>query len=363
MGTEERIKEIETQLGTWKYNKATEHAFGVAKAQLAKLREKQEKRLASKGGGKGFFVKRSGNATVVLLGFPSVGKSSILNTVTSAKSTVAAYAFTTLTVVPGTLEHRKAKIQILDVPGIVEGAASGRGRGKEVLAVVRGADLILMVLEAMHPEHYQVLLKEIYDVGVRLDQRQPDVRIVKKSRGGISIASTVPLKIEKSTMEAVLREFRIGNADVVVRSPLTVDQFIDAIEGSKSYIPSVVVINKIDAVDAVTRRRLTDAIKPDLCVSAETGENLDKLKDVIYTKLGLVRIFLKEAAKKADMEEPLVLKHGATIKGVCEHLHRDFVKRFRYARMWGPSAKFDGQQVRDIKRELRDGDVLELHLS
>ncbi len=362
MDIQGRIKEIESQLSSTKYNKATEHAFGVMKAQLAKLREKHEKRMSSKGGGKGFFVKRAGDATVVLLGFPSVGKSSLLNKLTHTKSAIAAFAFTTTTVVPGTLEHKQAKIQILDVPGVVEGAASGRGRGKEVLAVVRNADLILMVIDALHPEHHEVLMREVDEVGVRLNQEQPEVKMSKRIRGGIHIASTVKLTIEKETLLAILKEFRIGNADIVIRSPLTVDQFIDCLEGNKSYIPSVLVVNKSDAINADERKSIAANVKPDLFVSAHNGENIDNLRDLIYDRLDFIRIYLKEINKKPDLDVPLVMRKGATLRTVCEHIHRDFTKRFRFARIWGKSAKFPGQHIQTLSRELSDSDIVELHL-
>ena len=144
---QDRIKELEHQLSTTKYNKATEKAFGVMKAQLARLKDTAEKRAGVGKGSGGWFVKKSGDATVVLLGFPSVGKSTLLNALTGAKSKIAAYQFTTLTVIPGMMDYNKAKIQILDVPGIVQGAASGSGRGREVLAMVRSSDLILILLE------------------------------------------------------------------------------------------------------------------------------------------------------------------------------------------------------------------------
>jgi len=362
MDADKRIAELEEQLSTTKYNKATEHAFGVMKAQLAKLREKREKRAATKAGGKGFFVKRSGDGTVVLLGFPSVGKSSLLNALTSSKSAVAAFDFTTLDVIPGTLCHKHARIQILDVPGIVKGAASGRGRGKEVLAVVRNADLILMIIDALHPEHNEPLMCELDEVGVRPDQKQPDIRITKKTRGGIHVASTVPLSLSRQTIEAVLKEFRITNADIVVRSPLTIDGLIDALEGNKAYIPLVKVISKIDVVDPAAKEQLIRSIRPDLVVSAQTGENIDVLKELLFNKLGFVRVFLKEVSKKADLDEPLVVRRGATIRTVCERLHKDFAKKFRYARLWGPGARFPGQQVQTIDKMLQDGDILEIHL-
>ena len=86
---------------------------------------------ASVGKSKGderFSVRKTGDGTVVLLGFPSVGKSTLLNKLTNAKSDIGVYSFTTLRAVPGLMEHKYAKVQIIDLPGIVSGAASGRGR-------------------------------------------------------------------------------------------------------------------------------------------------------------------------------------------------------------------------------------------
>src|SRR5207253_2382103 len=132
---EEQIKSIEEEIQRTPYNKATQHHIGKLKAKVARLKDEQEtRRLKSGGGGPSYAVKKSGNATVGLVGFPSVGKSTLLNAITDATSAVAAYDFTTLDVIPGLLEHRGAKIQVLDMPGLIRGASKGRGRGKEVLA-------------------------------------------------------------------------------------------------------------------------------------------------------------------------------------------------------------------------------------
>lgn len=81
--------------------------------------------------GVGFDVVRSGDARVALIGFPSVGKSTLLNKVTETKSETGAYEFTTLTCVPGKIQYKGAQIQLLDLPGIIEGAAQGKGRGRQ----------------------------------------------------------------------------------------------------------------------------------------------------------------------------------------------------------------------------------------
>jgi small GTP-binding protein len=360
----DRIQELEHQLSTAKYNKATQHAFGVMKAQLAKLKGTVEKRAGIGKSDSGWFVKKTGDATVVLLGFPSVGKSTLLNALTGAKSKVAAYQFTTLTVVPGVMEYNKAKVQILDVPGIVQGAAAGTGRGKEVLAMVRNSDLVLILIDALNPEHYQAILGEVYETGVRINQRAPDVKIVKKSKGGLDIGSTVKLtKLTYEIIAAVLREFKINNADVMIRTDIDVDQLIDVVEGNRKYIPSITVVSKMDLATPAQIEHIKQTIKPDVFISASQGKNIEKLKETIFQGLRFIRLYLKEVNKKPDLDEPLVLRKGSTLRTVCDTLHRDFVTKFRFAKIWGKSAKFPGQLFRNLEKELQDGDIVEIHLS
>jgi hypothetical protein len=336
------------------------------KAKLAKLKEKAEQRISGGGkGGKaeGYSVRKTGDGTVIIVGFPSVGKSTLLNKITNAKSEVGAYAFTTLTAVPGLLEHKHAKIQVLDVPGIVEGAAKGTGRGREVLACAMSADMVMFVVDAFHPEHLDILKKEVYDSHIRLDKRKPDVRITKTAKGGVNVGSTVPLtKIDEDTIKKVFKEFKISNADVVLRTDIDVDELIDVIEGNKKYIPSIIVVNKCDLLSEDMKRRLEDTMHPDLMISAATGYHLEELKELIFKKMNFIRIFCKEVGKKADMEEPMIMFRDSTIGDMCNKLHKDFVEKFKFARIWGESAKFEGQTLRKLDHTLMDGDVVELHM-
>jgi len=100
MGIPEKIKSIEDELQKIRLNKSTEHAVGLLKAKLAKLKREEETRGSGGGGSHSYAVKRSGDATVTFIGLPSVGKSTIMNRLTNAKSKIAAYHFTTRTVVP-----------------------------------------------------------------------------------------------------------------------------------------------------------------------------------------------------------------------------------------------------------------------
>jgi len=363
MGKEDKIKELEEELRKTPYNKRTQHHIGLVKAKLARMKEDIVRKASGKKKGEGYSVRKTGDASVALLGFPSVGKSTLLNQLTNAHSQVGSYDFTTLTVIPGLMRHGHAQIQILDVPGIVHGAASGKGRGREVLAVIRSVDLILILVDALNPAHYKVLLREVFDSGIRLNKEKPFVKISKKPRGGIGIGSTVKLtKIDKKTMLGILREFRLNNCDVLIRDNITDDDLIDSIEGSRVYIKGMVILNKIDLLDEETLKDVVREVNPDLLISAHKGINMKVLKKMIFDKLGLMRIFLKEVGKRADMAEPLIVRRGSTLRGVCDKLHKDFSKKFKYARFWGPSAKFDGQAVMKLDKKVKDRDVIEIHL-
>ena len=359
----EKIKELENLISNTKYNKKTQHAIGLYKAQLAKLKDKEETRSSRKTKGDGYSVRKSGDATVILVGFPSAGKSSLLNKITNANSPVGAYEFTTLDVIPGLLEHKDAKIQILDVPGIVRGAATGRGRGREVLSVLQNADLALIIVDVLRTTAYDVIKKEIFDSHLRLNKRKPDVKITKKIKDGIRIGKTIPLPdLKNDTIKAILKEFKISNADVLIRSKIDADDFIDVVERNKVYIPGLTVLNKIDLVSKKRLEEIKKELKPDICISAEEELNLDILKELIFDKLDFMRIYCKEVGKKADLGIPLIMKRKSKVRDMCNKLHRDFVTKFKFARVWGKSAKFPGQRLM-LPHTLQDKDIVEIHLN
>ncbi len=359
---QEQIKEFEEELKKTKYNKKTQHHIGLIKAKIARLKNKDEVRRSSKKKGEGYTIQKSGDVTAVLLGFPSVGKSTILNALTNANSIVGIYDFTTLDVIPGLLEHNYAKIQILDVPGVVTGAASGRGRGREVLSVIRSTDLIIMVIDAQQPQQYEALKKEVYDSNIRINQTKPDVKIRKTIKNGVRLGSTIKLNhLDLRTVRNILKEFRIVNADVLIREDITIDQFIDVIEGNKAYISAITIINKIDTTTEEDMKKI-DRFKPDLKISAKNNEGTEEFKDLIYDSVGLMSIYLKEPGKDADMKEPLIIRKNSTIEQLCRKLHKDFITKFKFVRIWGKSAKFPGQKLLKMRHKLNDGDVVEIHL-
>ncbi|MEK6834025.1 MAG: GTP-binding protein [Thermoproteota archaeon] len=360
MGIPEKIQAIKDEMSKTQINKATEHHVGLLKAKLAKLkREQEEVKSRSSGSSVGFDVKRTGDATVVFMGLPSVGKSTLLNRLTGAKSAVAAFQFTTTTVVPGMMEHRGAKIQVLDLPGIIKGASTGKGLGKRVLAVAKSADLVLIILDVFQPYHEEVVRTELGNIGIRLDQKPPNIVIEKSADGGLSVSQQVPLtKISQSLLKDILRMYGVNNARVLIREDVDSEQLTDYISGSKTYVQSLTVMNKIDLVNQGFLNELQSNIKSKIVpISADADININALKDIIYEKLDFIRIYMRPKGGETDYEEPLITKNDSTILNICNKLHRDMKKDFRYALVWGKSVKFGGQRV-GLHHILQDEDVL-----
>ncbi|WP_415381191.1 OBG GTPase family GTP-binding protein [Halosimplex sp. TS25] len=365
MGLEEEIREIEEEIATTPYNKSTESHIGRLKAKLAEKKEKLENQ-SSAGGGSGYAVEKTGDATVALVGFPSVGKSTLLNALTNAESEVGSYEFTTLDVNPGMLQYNGANIQMLDVPGLIEGAAEGRGDGQAVLSVVRTADLVVFVLSVFEIDQYERLSEELYNNKVRIDAEPPRITVRKKHKDGIHVTSSADLDLEEETIKSVLRERGYVNADVNIGEQVDIDRLLDGVLDNREYLPSLVTVNKADLIepdylDTVNEQLREHDIDPDetIFISAEEQKGLDALKEAIWEELGLIRIYMDKPGRGVDYDEPLVLREGDTIEDACEKLGGEFEERFRFARVSGPSAKHDEQQV-GMDHELADEDVLRI---
>lgn len=265
MGVEEKIKAIEDEMARTQYHKGTEHHFGKLKARLANLRK-----LAGqhRKGGARFSVRKGGDATVILVGESSVGKSSMFNRLTGAHSKVGDHPFTTQKMIPGIMNYGGVQIQVLDTPALELG-------GAEILSFASIADLVVIVCDS-----------------------------------------------SKSSLSDVVK----GLEKAKVRS-----------------VP-LVVINKCDVEWG-----------GGFCVSALTGEGIEGLKEEIYRRLRLVRVYMKPRGGEADRNRPLVVKEGCTVHDVWEKLR--LKGDIEHALVWGSSAKFPGQKV-GADHVLKDGDVL-----
>jgi small GTP-binding protein len=295
-GAEAKIKELEEEYARTQKNKATNGHLGLIKAKIAKLRREILEASttapgAGGGGGEGFDVRKAGDTRVGLVGFPSVGKSTLLTTLTGTFSEAASYEFTTLTAIPGTMKYRGAKIQILDLPGIIEGAKDGKGRGRQVISAARTCDMILIILDCMKPvTHKRLIERELAGFGIRLNLAPPDIVFRKKDKGGVNYQEVVSQTkgLGRDQCARILKEFRISSADIILRGDYEVDEFIDVINQDCKYMPALYVMNKIDQL-TIEELDIIDQMPHHVPVSGFHGWNIDMLMEEIwnYLKVGL----------------------------------------------------------------------------
>jgi uncharacterized protein len=361
-----KIKEIQDEMARTQKNKATEYHLGLLKGKLAKYRrmllEPEGGAGASKG--QGFEVQKSGDARVCLIGYPSVGKSSFLSKITKTKSEAAAYEFTTLTSVPGVLEYEGAEIQVVDLPGIIRGASEGRGRGRQVIATAKTADLIIIVLDAtkshQQREHME---RELESIGIRLNKERPNMSIKIKKTGGIKMnCITPPKNIDEKMIQSILKDYKVHNADVMIRDEnVTVDDLIDVInEQHIVYTPCLYAYNKIDSVALEEVDRI--AREPNTVVmSCEMDLGIQDVVEEIWYRLDLLRMYTKRRGTAPDFKEPMVVRHDSSIEDVCNSIHRDFKDQFKYALVWGSSSKFgNAPQKCGLNHKVHDQDVVSI---
>ncbi|KAA0152674.1 hypothetical protein FNF27_07194 [Cafeteria roenbergensis] len=364
MSTEEKIKDIEAEMAKTQKNKATAKHLGLLKAKLAKL--KTELVSGGKGGGggagEGFDVSKSGDTRVGLVGFPSVGKSTLLSQLTGTESLAAAYEFTTLTAIPGNLFYRGAKLQIVDLPGIIEGAKDGKGRGRQVIAAARTCNMLLIVLDASKPITLKKKLEyELEGFGVRVNKVKPEIRFHKKDRGGVTFRSLHPQRyIDDDIVRSVCSEYKVPNADIEVRFPhCTVDQIIDAISNRAVYMPVVYVLNKIDALP-LPEIELLCSYRHFVPISARTAWNFDELKERIWEYCKMLRIYTKPKGEIPDFDSPIILHaRKPRISDLCDRIHRTLIEQYKFAWVWGSSVKHQPQKV-GKDHFLHDEDVVQI---
>ncbi|KAI6047284.1 P-loop containing nucleoside triphosphate hydrolase protein [Pisolithus marmoratus] len=354
----QKIKEIEDEMVMFtQKNKATSYHLGQLKAKLAKLRRDLISPSGGGGGGAGgigFDVARTGVASVGFVGFPSVGKSTLMSKLTGTHSEVSEIDFTTLTTVPGTLKVHGAPIQILDLPGIIEGANDGRGRG-----LARTCNLIFIVLDVLKPlGDKKIIQGELEAFGIRLNKKPPAITVRKKDKGGIAITNTVPLtNIDHDEIKAILSEYKLSNADVTIREPnCTSDDLVDVIEGNRVYIPAIY----IDAI-SIEELDLLYKIPHSVPISSKEWLNVDELIEKMWEALQLVRVYTKPRGQSPDYSAPVVLRHGkCTIDDFCNAIHKEIAKQLKYAVVWGSSAKHARGQKVGLDHVLEDEDVVHI---
>jgi ribosome-interacting GTPase 1 len=260
--------------------------------------------------------------------------------------------------ISGKLEYNGASIQILDLPGIIDGASTNRGRGRQIISVAKTADVILMILDYRRPKDKEILIAELNKMGIRINKRRPNVSIVKTG-SGIEITACCKLtNLSEATIIAILKEYRIYNCQITIREDITDEDLIDLLSSNATYIRCIFCYNKIDEISYDEFLSIANE-NENVVISCSKDWNIDELKYRIWQELQLKRIYTKRKGEDPDFEQPVVLKNDTSVKDLCLRIHKDFDINFKHAFLWGSSAKHQPQKV-GLSHILDDEDVIEI---
>jgi len=141
-------------------------------------------------------------ADVGLVGFPNAGKSTLLSSITAAKPKIADYAFTTLTPQLGMVEYRDGKsFCIADLPGIIEGAAEGKGLGHRFLRhIERNAVLLFLIPadSADHKKEFDILHNELEEYNPEMLQKEFIIAISKSDMLDDELKAAIAKELPKN---------------------------------------------------------------------------------------------------------------------------------------------------------------------
>ena len=308
--TEDKIKYLEEMMGTIPKHKGTDHLRADLRKKLSKLKTAATSKKSSKKHVSAYHINKEGAGQIIIIGTTNVGKSSLVANQSNADPEVSAVPFTTWSALPGMMMIDNIQVQLIDTPPISEEYID-----PEFLNLIRRVDLVLIMID-LHANPVQ-------------------------------------------QFEFVLQKLQVNRI-----APKHLEGKIE-VEGFLLHVPTLVVVNKYDSEEFEEHYQIFQELLgqdyPMVPVSVQTGHNMDTLKQTIFEKLSVIRVYSKAPGKDVDKTAPFVVDQGIELGDFAGKVHKDFQENLKSAKIWGTSADFPGQMVsRD--HVLEDEDVVELQI-
>ncbi len=349
-------------------HKHTEKMRVQVKKQISTLKEQieEEKRRKKIGhSGKSWFIEKHGAAQVAMIGLTKSGKSSLLSKVTNAKPLISSHPFTTTEPIAGMLEYQDIAFQLIEAPSLQ--LYEEESWNAKIISLARNADgLIIMInLEDDAVQQFRFISDTLEMFRMTIEKTEARVIIERKN---VTTGVQMLGMLTDATLEDVrqlLNSYKIFNAIVKIYGHANLDNVEEAIFEGSIYKPSIILANKIDTQIANTKvKYLEDLIDQKieiLKISCITGRGLNDLGLYLFKILEIMRVYTKLPSNKEPSIKPILMKANTSVLDVAKKIHSAFYKNLSYAKIWGKSAKYDGERV-GSEHILQDGDIVELHM-
>ncbi len=342
-------------------HKGGEHVRADISRKIKAVKEQMAKQAVQRkktSGSKSLAVKKDGMGQIVLVSFPNVGKSTILNALTNKSVQVADYPFTTKKPVVGMADFEGAKIQLVELPGIVKGASAGKASGTELLSIARNADAVVFLFSAENVlKEWNVLKKEFENSFIQINKSKPKIKVNKSRFKGITIAGKKFLKMSFEKFKELLKSEGFHNASVVLEEPTTKEKLEEVLDNRLTYKKAFGLIIQKNLSPKPDEVKKVSKFLPLTIVSDSDEETVKDLKQKMFYILNKILIWTKKPGEEKAVE-PIALKKGSTVDHMAQLLHKDFAD-FKFAKIWG-SGKFAGQRV-SKDYELKHRDIVEIY--
>jgi ribosome-interacting GTPase 1 len=307
---EDKMKALEEMMATIPKHKGTEKLQAMIKTKMAKLRSAAQARPVVARHGPSFHIEKTGAGQVVVAGLPNAGKSQLIASLTGAQPEVGEYPYTTRFLSPYMMKFENIKIQLVDSPPITpDDIETG------LVELIKTADGVLLVLDLADPD-------------------------------------------PASKLEALLLELKEKRLELFSQKAVLPP------ESALLVKKTLIAANKCDLPQTEENLAFLQEFFSDrfsfVSVSAIRGDGLEELRRKIFDLLDIIRVYSKAPGKKPDLNDPFALKRGSSVNDMARAVHKDFMEKLRYARVWR-KAVLQGQMVnRDFP--LEDEDIIELHI-
>ena len=373
--TEEKILCLEEYLKLVPHHKGMANHLAQCRTRLAKLKaEQQAERLIAKSRitGEKWMIAKEGEAQIALLGIPNSGKSAFLNYLCQQEVTeVGEHPFTTIKPVVGTVSAKGALLQIVELPGVIEGASNGVANGSRIFAQARNADLIVLFLDmSIEPvDQLKLLLKELEGAKIRLNAQESKFVFERTSKGGQQILGADEyLEGGRAAAIDLLTNYRVSNCLLQFTEKTSLEELASSISMKYTLKKGLILASKGDLprskdnfhmLQNFVAKEYNNRFKIIAITTKYPVKKIDELTELLFLELGFIRVYTRSETGVVAIKPIVFTVDDAIVRAVAEKLGKTFLKNFRFARVWGKSIKFDGERV-GIDHKLMDGDQIQI---